>query len=78
MPSIPALGRQMQANLCEFEASLVYKASSRTASYTERHCLGKQNETNKQTKNQKKYLESQNEDSHQEKQMVTNAGGNMS
>jgi len=29
MPLIP-IGRQSQADLCEFEASLVYKASSRT------------------------------------------------
>jgi hypothetical protein len=28
---IPALGRQRQADLCEFEASLIYKESSRTA-----------------------------------------------
>ena len=27
-----ALGRQRQANLCEFKASLVYRVSSRTAS----------------------------------------------
>jgi hypothetical protein len=26
-PLIPALGKQRQADLCEFEASLVYKAS---------------------------------------------------
>ena len=30
MPLIPALRRQKQADLCEFEASLVYRASSRT------------------------------------------------
>ena len=30
-PSIPALGRQRQADLSKFEASLVYKESSRTA-----------------------------------------------
>ena len=28
---VPALGRQKQINLCELKASLVYKASSRTA-----------------------------------------------
>ena len=33
MPLIPALGRQRQMDLCEFEAGLVYRASSRTASY---------------------------------------------
>ena len=40
MPLIPALGRQSQADLCEFEASLVYRASSRTGSKTtEKPCL---------------------------------------
>ena len=35
---IPALGRQRQADLYEFEASLVYRASSRTArSVTQRN-----------------------------------------
>jgi hypothetical protein len=28
MPLIPALGRQRQVDLCEFEASLVYKVCS--------------------------------------------------
>ena len=31
---IPACGRQRQADLCEFEASLVYKSSSRIAKGT--------------------------------------------
>jgi hypothetical protein len=31
MPLIPALGRQRQEDLFEFEASLVFRASSRTA-----------------------------------------------
>ena len=30
-PLIPALRRQRQADLCDFEASLVYRAGSRTA-----------------------------------------------
>ena len=30
MPLIPAPGRQRQADLCEFKASLVYSTSSRT------------------------------------------------
>jgi hypothetical protein len=30
-PLIPALGRQRQVDLCEFEASIVYRASARTA-----------------------------------------------
>ena len=42
-PLIPALRRQRQADLCEFEASLVYRVSSRTASKaTEKPCLGTQ------------------------------------
>jgi hypothetical protein len=38
-PLIPALKRQRQrqADLCEFEASLVYRASSRTARATQRN-----------------------------------------
>ena len=38
--NIPALGRQRQADLCEFETSLIYRASSRTHSKaTEKPCL---------------------------------------
>jgi hypothetical protein len=33
---IPALGRQRQADLCEFEVSLVYRVSSRAANVTQR------------------------------------------
>jgi hypothetical protein len=53
MPLIPALGRQIS----EFEASLVYKVSSRTQDsqgYTEKPCLEKTTpQTNKQTKTKK-------------------------
>ena len=39
----PAFGRQKQVNFCEFEASLVYRASSRTGfKATEKACLEKQ------------------------------------
>jgi hypothetical protein len=38
MPLIPALKRQRQVNLCEFEASLVYRESSRTG-YIKEPCL---------------------------------------
>ena len=31
-PLIPALGRQRQADLCEFETTLVYRASTKTGS----------------------------------------------
>ena len=34
---IPALERQRQAHLCEFESSLVYGVSSRTARVTQRN-----------------------------------------
>jgi hypothetical protein len=34
-PLVPALGRQRQADLCEFETSLVYIVSSRTARATQ-------------------------------------------
>ena len=40
-PLILALGRQRQVDLCEFKASLVYRASSRTAEATGRPCLEK-------------------------------------
>jgi hypothetical protein len=48
MPLIPALRRQRQARISEFEASLVYKVSSRTARAAEKPCLEKR-KTNKQT-----------------------------
>ena len=42
MPLIPALGRQRQGDLCEFEANLVYKVNSRTdKGYTEKPYLKK-------------------------------------
>ena len=59
MPLIPALRRQKQVNLCEFETSLIYKVSCRTGS---KATLGKpvsenktkqretENETNKWNK----------------------------
>ena len=51
MPLIPALGRERQVDLCEFEASLVYRTSSSTVSKaTEKPYLEKQ--TNKK-KNKK-------------------------
>jgi len=36
-PLIPALRRQRQADHCEFEASLVYRMSSRIAKATQRN-----------------------------------------
>ena len=46
---IPALERQRQVDFCEFEASLVYKASSRIAKATQRNPVSKNKQTNKQT-----------------------------
>jgi hypothetical protein len=40
-PLAPALGRQRQMDLLEFEASLAYKASSRTARATQRNPVSK-------------------------------------
>ena len=37
----PALGRQMQAGLCEFEASMVYIVSFRIAGSIYRHSVSK-------------------------------------
>jgi hypothetical protein len=54
MPLIPALGRGRQ--ISEFEASLAYKVSSRTARAIQRNPVSKQTnkkQTNKQTKNKK-------------------------
>ena len=36
-PLIPALRRQRQADLCEFNANLVYKTSSKTTGATQRN-----------------------------------------
>ena len=36
---IPALRKQRQADICEFEASLVYTVSSRPARATERNSI---------------------------------------
>ena len=41
MPSIPALRRQKQVDLCESEASLVYRGSSKTARDTQRNHASK-------------------------------------
>ena len=50
VPLIPALGRQRQADLYEFKASLVYRVSSWIARATQRNPVSKKNcnKTNKQ------------------------------
>jgi hypothetical protein len=49
MPLILALGRQRQAGISEFKASLVYRVSSRTARAIQRNPVSK-NQKSKQTK----------------------------
>jgi hypothetical protein len=51
MPLISVLGRQKQADLCEFEASLLYRDISRIAKAMQRSLSQKQ--ANKQQQNQK-------------------------
>jgi hypothetical protein len=43
----PALGRQRQADVCEFKASLVYRVISRTARATQRNPVSQQQTNNK-------------------------------
>jgi hypothetical protein len=45
MPLIPALGRQRQADLCEFKASLVYTVSSRSTRATQRNPVSNKNKS---------------------------------
>jgi len=49
-PLIPALRRQRQVELCEFEASLLYKASSRTARATQTDPVLKNQKSKKKIK----------------------------
>jgi hypothetical protein len=52
---IPALGRQTQVDLCELEASLVYRESFRTARAAQRNFVSETNkQTNKQTNTNQK------------------------
>jgi hypothetical protein len=46
MPLIPALGRKGR-QISEFEGSLVYRVSSRTARATQRNLVSKNNKQNK-------------------------------
>ena len=52
MPLIPALGRQRKADLCEFETSVVYRASSRTVkTVTQRNPVSKNQSINNNNNN---------------------------
>jgi hypothetical protein len=50
MHLIPALGRQGQADLCEFKTSLVCITSSRTARATQRNPVSNKTKLQKQNK----------------------------
>jgi hypothetical protein len=51
MPLIPPFGRQRQVDFCEFDASLVYRASLRTVRATQRNPVS--NKTNNTAEKQK-------------------------
>ena len=51
MPLIPALKRQRQVDLCEFEASLVYIVSSRIARTVSQRNPVSKNKTKQKKKN---------------------------
>ena len=54
MPLIPALGRQRQVDLCEFEVSLVSRASARIGSKsTQRNPVSKKKKKRKEKKRKK-------------------------
>lgn len=53
MPLILALWRQRQGNLCELQASLIYRWTSETQGSTEKLCFG---EEKKRTEKKKKRL----------------------
>jgi hypothetical protein len=55
-PSISALGRQRQANFCEFDTSQFYKAwiQDNEGYYTEKPCLGKKKEKKRKKEKKKK------------------------
>jgi hypothetical protein len=54
---LPALRRQRQADLCEFEASLVYRVSSRTGRATQRNPVCKnKNKNQNNSSNNKTYM----------------------
>ena len=46
MPLIPALRRQRQVDLCEFEGSMVYRVSFRTAKATQKYHLKNRKKSN--------------------------------
>ena len=71
MPLFPALRRQRQVDLFEFEASLVYRASSRTARTTQRHPVSK-NKQKRKRKKERKILHNIREDNISHYKLTTN------
>jgi hypothetical protein len=55
VPLIPELGRQRQVDLCVFEASLVYRVSSRTVRATQRNRISKDKNKTRKKEIKKKY-----------------------
>jgi hypothetical protein len=56
----PSIGRQRQEDLCEFEASLVYRVSSKTARAIQRNPVLQNKETNQQQEARPSGNESEN------------------
>lgn len=57
MPLISALESQKQTDLCELEASMVYKASARTAGAAQRYPVSKNQRKKKRKKKNRKEKE---------------------
>ena len=66
MPLIPALGRQRQADICELEASLVYRVRSKTP-----RTVTKRNPVLKQASKQQQPLQKQKKTQNKTKQKPT-------
>lgn len=52
-PLVPVLGRQRQEDLCDLEASLVYRVSARTARAKDKLSQNQKKKRNKETKGKK-------------------------
>jgi hypothetical protein len=74
MPSIPALWRQRQANLCEFYVSLVYRVSTRIARDTWRHPVLEKLKKKKEKKEKRKKEEKRREEKRREEKRFLKVG----
>jgi hypothetical protein len=64
---IPALRRQRQADICEFKASLLYKASSSTGKATQRNLVLKKIEREKRREEKRREEKRREEKRREEK-----------